>query len=119
MILNHLLIDMDKLPDCEMKEHVLMFAQKYNALVGETDKLRADMDSIAGGTEEQRKDTADILEKGRKLIHWFHSRRFDAALIGMQMFFVTWVLKFLGVTPEQIQRFMDLLIKVLEKFAGM
>lgn len=111
---SHCQVELDKLPE-DAKEMVLVVAKKYNALVAGVNEVKTEMDKLTGNTLEEKEEVHDLFQKIRTLIKWAHSKRFDSMVAIVQLTGVSFILKFLGLTPEQFQRLFDALIKLLEK----
>lgn len=113
---SHCQVELDKLPE-DVKEMVVIVAKKHNALVAGANEVKTEIDKLTGQTPEEKEEVHDLFQKIRKLIKWAHSKRFDSMVAIVQLTGVSFILKFLGLTPEQFQRLFDALIKVIEKLS--
>lgn len=81
--------DPDDLPD-----PVRPLVYKHNALA-------ADVDSISGATEEEKKEAWELFKKTRTGWHWLHAKRFNIGLATAQTWLILKILEAFGINLKQ------------------
>ena len=111
---SHAKVELDRLPQ-DIKECIVHIAKQHNALVDGTNEIKQDLDMVTGNTPEGKAEMYQALAIVRKVVHGLHSKRFNITVATVQLYVSLQVLKQFGITPEQLGRFADICLKILEK----
>ncbi len=111
-------VDLSLVPDGILKETFIHFAEKHNALVDGANELKQDIDQISGITPEEKQATYTVMEKVREALAYLHGKRFNATLFTIFFYFALATMKLIGLNPDQVGHLLDVILKILEKFAA-
>lgn len=115
MASNEMKIDLARIPEGEMKDAFVHFAEKHDALVDAHIEVKQDIDQISGDTPEAKAEIHQAMGMLRKALAFIHGKRFNTALFTMQAYILLGILKQVGITPHQFSDLMDAAIGVLRK----
>jgi len=114
---SHMRVDLSLIPEGELKNTFVHFAEQHNALVDGASEMKQDLDQISGDTPELKAEMHGVLAKVRGIIHYAHGKRFNAFLFSFQAYLALAIAKQLGVSPALITRLLEAVIKFLDKLS--
>ena len=115
-------LDLAKIPEGPMKELMTEFGEKHNAFVETAEQrhkeIKDDLDQITGKTQAEKAEMHSVFSKIRLVVNYLHGKRFNITLMGIQAYLLLGILRQFGVSTEQVSQLMDVVLKILNNYAG-
>ena len=100
----------------KLKGALMHLGEKHNELVEDTNEMKRDLDQLGGETLEVKTETYQAIALLRNILGYLHGKRFHAVLFTVQTYFLLNILKQLHLAPERLDRLLDALISLIQKF---